>query len=125
MIEALIAYRMKTQAEEEGILPNSHYGGRPQWSTEDALTHLTTWTCNQWAKGRYVGALFVDVKAAFPTVNPVSTASKHPAQTGFSTLHGTPDISLSTSLEEWSWVGVVKPLSRIVVVSRDTTNYGY
>lgn len=60
----------KLKAEDELILHPGHYGGRPQRLTEDALTHLTTWTKNQWAKGRYVGALLVDVKADFPTVNP-------------------------------------------------------
>lgn len=74
VIEALIANRMKTQAESTGILPSGHYGGRPQRSTEDALTHLTTWTKNHWARGKFVGALFVDVKAAFPTVNPTCLA---------------------------------------------------
>lgn len=29
---------------------------------------------NHWSKGRYVGALFVDVKAAFPTLNPTPLA---------------------------------------------------
>lgn len=70
VVESMIANRLKVRAELEGILPQGHYGGRPQRSTEDALTHLTAWTKNQWSKGRYVGALFVDVKAAFPTVNP-------------------------------------------------------
>lgn len=74
VVEALIAFRMKAQAESTGIIPCGHYGGRPQRSTEDALTHLTTWTKNHWSKGRFVGALFVDVKAAFPTVNPVRLA---------------------------------------------------
>lgn len=44
--------------------------GRPQRSTEEALTHITASTKHQWTKGKYVGALFVEVKAAFPTVNP-------------------------------------------------------
>lgn len=69
-MEAALAHRLKAQAESRGILPPGHYGGRQQRSTEDALTHLTSWTKNQWAKGKFVGALFVDVKAAFPTVNP-------------------------------------------------------
>lgn len=70
VVESVIANRLKVRAEIEHILPQGHYGGRPQRSTEDALTHLTAWTKKQWSRGRYVGALFVDVKAAFPTVNP-------------------------------------------------------
>lgn len=71
VIEAVLANRFKAKAEANLILPSGHYGGRPQRSTEDALLHLTTWTRNQWSRGKYVGALFVDVKAVFPTVNPL------------------------------------------------------
>lgn len=73
MIEALIAYHLKTRAEDEGILPNGNYRGRPQNSTDETLIHLTTWSQNQRAKGRYVGTLFY-VKAAFTTVKPVRSA---------------------------------------------------
>lgn len=74
IVEAVIADRFKHHAEVSSIIPPGHYGGRPQRSTEDALTHFTTWTRNQWARGKYVGALFVDVKATFPTVNPCRLA---------------------------------------------------
>lgn len=70
VVESMIANRFKSVAEANNVLPSGHYGGRPQRATEDALTHLKTWTKNQWSKGRFVGALFMDVKAAFPTVNP-------------------------------------------------------
>lgn len=70
VVEAVIARRFKSQAESRDILPSGHYGGRPQFSTEDALTHLKTWTKDKWSKGEYVGALFVDVKAAFHIFNP-------------------------------------------------------
>lgn len=71
VVESVINNRLKSQAESSGVLPPGHYGGRPQSSTEDALTHLTAWTKEQWSRGKYVGALFVDVKAVFPTVNPI------------------------------------------------------
>lgn len=51
-------------------LPGGHYGGRARRSTTDALLNLTAWTKTQWSKGKVMGALFVDVKAAFPTVDP-------------------------------------------------------
>lgn len=75
VVEAVIADRFKHYAEVSNILPPGHYGGRPQRSTDDALTHFTAWTKSQWAKGRFVEALFVDVKAAFPTVNPTCLAN--------------------------------------------------
>lgn len=70
VFEAAIANRLKHHTEKYNVLPSRNYEGRLQRSTEDALTHLTTWTKNQWSKGKYVGALFVDVKADFPTVKP-------------------------------------------------------
>lgn len=70
VLEATVARRMQDFAEDMKILPEGHYGGRAQRSTTDALLNLTVWTKNQWARGKAVGTLFVDVKAAFPTVNP-------------------------------------------------------
>lgn len=54
--------------------------------TEDSLTHLTTWTKDQWSKGKYVGALFVDVKEAFPTVHPTRLVNILKKQDFFPTL---------------------------------------
>lgn len=70
MLELTLAQRLQNYAETNNILPTGHYGGRAQRSTTDALLNLTVWVKNQWARGKTVGALFVDIKAAFPTVNP-------------------------------------------------------
>lgn len=70
LLEGTIADRMQRYAEANNCLPEGHYGGRARRSTTDALLNLTVWTKNQWALGKVVGALFVDVKAAFPTVDP-------------------------------------------------------
>lgn len=70
-LEGAIADRLQAFAEHHSLLPEGHYGGRAKRSTTDALLNLTVWTKNQWAKGNTVGALFVDVKAAFPTVDPL------------------------------------------------------
>lgn len=70
VVEAAVAHRIESQAESRNVLPSGHYGGRQQHSTKDALAHLTSWTKNQWSRGKFVGALFVDVKEAFPTINP-------------------------------------------------------
>lgn len=37
----------------------------------DTFVNLTIWTKTQWARGRVVRTLFVDVKATFPTANPI------------------------------------------------------
>lgn len=70
LLEGALADRLQTFAKTNSLLPGGHYGGRARRSTTDALLNLTLWPKNQWAKGKVVGALFVNVKAAFPTVNP-------------------------------------------------------
>lgn len=57
VVDSVIANRFKSQAEASGVLPPGHYGGRPQCSTEDALTHLTAWTKNQWSKGKSLSVI--------------------------------------------------------------------
>lgn len=66
----MLVQHLKKFAEDKQILPEGHYGGRAQRSTTDALLNLTIWVKNLWAKCKTIGTLFVDVKAAFPTVNP-------------------------------------------------------
>lgn len=70
VIEAVLANRIRSFAETNNLLPPGHYGGRQKHSTTDALLHLTAWTKNKWREKKVVGVLFVDVQAAFPTVNP-------------------------------------------------------
>lgn len=57
--------------EDHKILPHGHYGGRAQRTMSDTFVNLTIWTKTQWARGRVVRTLFVDVKATFPTANPI------------------------------------------------------
>lgn len=71
VLEGTLADRIQSEEEEQPLLPDGHYDGRAKCSTTDALLNLTVWTKNQWTKGKVVGALFVDVKAAFPTVDPL------------------------------------------------------
>lgn len=70
LLEGALADGLQMFAELHSLLPECHYGGRAKRSTTDALLNLTLWTKNQWAKVNVVGALLVDVKAAFSTVNP-------------------------------------------------------
>lgn len=55
--------------ESENLLHRGHYGGHPNRSSQEATVHLVSWIKNQWAKGKVVGALFADVKSAFPSVH--------------------------------------------------------
>lgn len=69
-VEAMIANRVKSHVEQNQLLHPGHYGCRQRRSTTDALIHLTTWIESKWRENKIVGALFVNIQAAFPTVHP-------------------------------------------------------
>lgn len=68
--EFLIARRLTKWAETNQILAQGHLGGRKNAGTEDALYVLDSWVRYKWEKGQVVGALFLDVKSAYPAVQP-------------------------------------------------------
>lgn len=56
-------------AEQHNLLPPTHFSGRPGRSTVDSIHLLTKFTADAWAsKDNHVSMLFLDVKAAFPSV---------------------------------------------------------
>jgi len=56
-------------AERHNLLPPTHFGGRPGRSTVDSLHLLTKFAMDAWAsEDKFVSFLFLDVKAAFPSV---------------------------------------------------------
>ena len=56
-------------AEQHNLLPPTHFRGRPGRSTTDSLHLLTKFATDAWAsKDHFVSFLFLDVKAAFPSV---------------------------------------------------------
>lgn len=67
--EKLLTQTLSQQVETNKILHRGHYGGRPNRLSHEATVHLVSWIKNQWAKGKVVGALFADVKSAFPSVH--------------------------------------------------------
>lgn len=69
VFEKTIAAYMLQIAEGCGVLHPGHYGARPGRSSQEALVHLTSWIKAQWRAGRVVGAIFADVKSAFPSVH--------------------------------------------------------
>lgn len=60
---------MSHLAEHNGILNPGHYCARPGRLSQDALIHLVSWIKTQWRAGRIVGAIFANVKSAFPSVH--------------------------------------------------------
>lgn len=69
LYEKSLARHMSQLAESHGILHPGHYGARPGRSSQEALIHLISWTKAHWRAGRIVGAIFADVKSAFPSVH--------------------------------------------------------
>lgn len=67
--EKLLTVHLSGQAEHLKLLHDGHYGGRPDRSSQEALVHLVSWVKGERAKGKVVGALFADVKSAFPSVH--------------------------------------------------------
>lgn len=74
-VEAMISNQVRDFVKSHSIFHPGHFGGRQRRSTTDALTHLTSWIKTKWRKNKYIGALFVGVQAAFPTVHPTRMVS--------------------------------------------------
>lgn len=64
-----ITMSMSQIAEGKSVLYQGHYGARPGRSSQEALIHLVSWTKAQWRAGCIVGAIFANVKSAFPSVH--------------------------------------------------------
>jgi hypothetical protein len=60
---------MVSMCEAHNILPSGHYGARPGRTTTDSIHMLTKTVKDAWRKGQVVSSLFLDVKAAFPSVD--------------------------------------------------------
>lgn len=69
IFEKLLTIHLSAHAERLGILHEGHYGGQPNRSSQEALVHLVPWIKKEWVSGKVVGALFADVKSAFPLVH--------------------------------------------------------
>lgn len=67
--EKLLTQILSQQVETNKILHRGHYGGRPNRLRQEATVHPVSWIKDQWAKGKVVGALFAEVKSAFPLVH--------------------------------------------------------
>ncbi len=64
-VKETLTYHM----EKLGLLPNMQFGGRPGRTATDAVLALTNFIKNKWKGGKVVAALFLDVKAAFPSTD--------------------------------------------------------
>lgn len=69
LFEKTLTRYLSHTVESNTILNPGHYGGRPGRSSQNVLIHLVSWIKQQWKAGRLVGAIFADVKSAFPSVH--------------------------------------------------------
>ena len=63
-----MAYLLSNQCERTEALDPGQYGSRPQRSAVDAVGLAMARTQQAWSQGKMVGALLMDVSAAFPSV---------------------------------------------------------
>lgn len=70
ILSACMARILAIQAERLGLLSNNHFLGRIGRTTTDSLHYITTTAKNAWCIKKVASILFLDVKAAFPSVNP-------------------------------------------------------
>jgi hypothetical protein len=56
-------------AKRLGLLPDTQFGGRAGRTATDALLHVTPFAHEAMADGEFVGAFFLNVQAAFPSVS--------------------------------------------------------
>jgi hypothetical protein len=70
ILSSCIADEIAYLAETHKMLPPNHFGGYPGRTTMDSIHLLSKFTYNAWAhpKEKYISTLFLDVKAAFPSV---------------------------------------------------------
>jgi hypothetical protein len=66
LLTAVVADQMTYLLEHHGLLPDTHFGGRPGRSTTDSLHLLEATIKDAWRQGKVVSALFLDIEGAFP-----------------------------------------------------------
>ncbi|CDO75194.1 hypothetical protein BN946_scf184794.g1, partial [Trametes cinnabarina] len=69
VLESVVARRLAGLAEQHGLLPTNHFGGRTGRTTTDAVLFLTQRVKDAWRKGHVATVLFLDITSAFPSVN--------------------------------------------------------
>jgi len=66
LLTALVADQVTYTLEHYNLLPNTHFGGCPGYTTTDSLHLLETTIKNTWRKGKVASTLFLDIEGAFP-----------------------------------------------------------
>ena len=64
---SIIAEELSHLVKAHELLPATHFGGHPGWTTTDSL-HLTDTVKVAWCRKKVVSTLFLDIDGAFPNV---------------------------------------------------------
>ncbi|KAJ3486122.1 hypothetical protein NLI96_g4454 [Meripilus lineatus] len=70
ILSSCVAETLTYESERLNLFPEMQFGGRPGRTTTDALQLVVTRVKRAWRKKRVVAGLFLDIKAAFPSVVP-------------------------------------------------------
>jgi len=68
VLSACVAEDLVHMVELHKMLPNNHFGCRPGRTTSDSLHFIIKYIKDTWRGRKVVSALFLDVKATFPSV---------------------------------------------------------
>ena len=66
VLTAIVADNISKLVEQHGLLPKTHFGGRPGRTTTDAIHYLIHKVKSAWANNQVASVLFLDVEGAFP-----------------------------------------------------------
>lgn len=69
ILEKIVTEQLIDHLESNGLINNKQFGFRPGYSTEMANCYLTENIKRSLDRGNVVGAVFIDLKKAFDTVN--------------------------------------------------------
>ena len=68
VLTSIVSKNLISIAEQQQLLLDMHFGGRPCRSTTDAVHLLIHQVKEVWRKGKVVSILFLDIEGAFPNV---------------------------------------------------------
>ncbi len=70
VLTGILAEQLLYYTEKYHLLLDHHFGGRPGWTTTDAMHLLTYRIKDTWRKGKVASVLFLDIEGAFPNTVP-------------------------------------------------------
>ena len=66
LLSAIVAEDITYMCERYGLLPDTHFGGRPGKSTSDVMHYLANKIKGAWRHHKVAAVLFLDIEGAFP-----------------------------------------------------------